>query len=337
MRKLLCLLGMPLALTACAELPEGQVTYYEPKASAKVTVTQTVACDAAHKNLFAASTATVSPTYQADPTRKRVFALKTLNGNFTDGDATFGLTTDGRLKSLNADQTGNGEAVVKAAMALAVVPTLSAPLVDDPTADACKAIMAWAGGDAKPVTLTYEVDLEPSDLVQKTFSFDAAQPSALYATLKKSLPTLQGAIEVVTPAAPFTASGLPTDTNDQTVIWVTNTRLITIDVMSKSGDAPATSAGKTTVVVPTTGDYALPVPRSILFGKEGMSLAIDESGAVTSLGYTRTNGSASAINAATDALTQSDEARSNILKGKADLIAQQTRLVQCEADPTNCK
>jgi len=218
------------------------------------------------------------------------------------------------------------------------VPALAGrPAFPDPVADACNALKAWSGDETKPVSLTYILELSPADFAAKSIPMDKADPAPLYANISKALPKLAASIDAADAAVPFTGSGLPTDSNDQTVIWLTKTKLVTVKVTSTTPAGALSLAGSTTIVVPADGEYALPMPRSVLFGKESMSLAVDDSGAVTSVGYTRQNGSASAVNALTGALTPSDEAKANILKGQADLIAQQTRLVQCEADSSTCK
>jgi hypothetical protein len=87
--------------------------------------------------------------------------------------------------------------------------------------------------------------------------------------------------------------------------------------------------------------YEIPIPTPKAFGKLTLTASFSESGALSSLEYTDTNGSASLVNSlsALAKSTASDTTAENVTQAKnqADLILQQQRLVLCEASPSNCK
>lgn len=88
------------------------------------------------------------------------------------------------------------------------------------------------------------------------------------------------------------------------------------------------------------GTYALPVPRGAVFGSNKLSLAVAESGAVTSLGYGAESGTAGAIGAvatAAGALHETDAERAGRYESQANIIAQQERLIRCRQNRETCE
>jgi hypothetical protein len=88
-------------------------------------------------------------------------------------------------------------------------------------------------------------------------------------------------------------------------------------------------------------DYQLPVPRAAAFGKQTFGAAFAESGALTSVQYVSNSGAAGALGSANSLATiaqgETTSAKVAEVKAEADLIAQQQRLLQCQADPKSCK
>lgn len=95
------------------------------------------------------------------------------------------------------------------------------------------------------------------------------------------------------------------------------------------------------VPAPSHTIYQLPIPKPALFGKTAFGLALSDYGSITSLHY----GSSSGAQDASDAFgavakamqSKSAEDRAIDVKGQADLIAQQQRLIACQLAPTQCK
>lgn len=102
---------------------------------------------------------------------------------------------------------------------------------------------------------------------------------------------------------------------------------------------PLTREASAIVFNGNDGHYAIPVPASAAFGGSQMTLALADSGAVTKLQYGSTSGAASALAATrsvADVIDTSTAERLAEVRGQADLIQQQQRLVRCQADPASC-
>ena len=90
------------------------------------------------------------------------------------------------------------------------------------------------------------------------------------------------------------------------------------------------------VTVPTKETFPLPIPRAALIGRSGFSLALSEAGNITSIGYSKTSGASGLLNTFT-AIDTTDANRASVIRGEADLIAQQQRLTRCKAQPDKCE
>jgi hypothetical protein len=95
------------------------------------------------------------------------------------------------------------------------------------------------------------------------------------------------------------------------------------------------------VPVPMRETYQVPIPSPTAFGKTAFGIGLSDYGSITTLHYGDTNGAPDA----TDAMGQiakalqpkTAEDKANAIKGQADLIAQQQRLIGCEVSPSTCK
>ena len=144
-----------LALTGCAHLPDATVHYYLPKTDVSFKVVRTVTCDE-NNNVLAADAVTPTVTHFADrdsvDSAKSV-SLAKLRGAFSDSDVKFEFYDDGRLQGFNGASTGQGEAILKTAIAIAgVTVAFDAPTIS--TSEVCKDIKKF--GDEKPLVLTYQ-------------------------------------------------------------------------------------------------------------------------------------------------------------------------------------
>jgi hypothetical protein len=87
------------------------------------------------------------------------------------------------------------------------------------------------------------------------------------------------------------------------------------------------------------GTYLLPIPRGAPFGSNSLKLGLAESGAVTTLGYGATSGTAGVIGAAGTigaAATETDAEMAARYQARANLIQQQERLIRCQANRPGC-
>jgi hypothetical protein len=110
---------------------------------------------------------------------------------------------------------------------------------------------------------------------------------------------------------------------------------VQVDVLAKGS-----SIFSTNIALPQSTTYELAIPKAAVFGKQSFSLTLAESGAVTSVDYGKLSGASGALNAATSAVgaaaPESTANKAAEVKSQADLIAQQQRLVRCQAQPDKC-
>lgn len=311
-------------LGACASVPDVTVNYWLPKAETKVTVTQTVACDATDEHVFAVNTATPTTTYVADRTgAPTTFRIKDIDSSLGDTSLTVGLTDDGRLKTVNAVSTGQGQAIVTAAITVVKAVGLAA------VSSECATIKSWGGG--KPVTLTYSAKPDPA--VEGPTSLEV-EPGLreLHSQLKRSLPALKVVVGHATEVKTGVSHVATSDTVDLTL---RRTAIVPLEVF-----ADHDSVWKGEIIIPKGENYTLPIPKSALFGQQTFGLTLTDAGAVSSVTYAKVNGMAGALTAASSAVTATqpatDASQAAEVKAQADLIAQQQRLARCQATPADC-
>jgi len=324
--------GFAATLPACATLPDVTMNYYLAHSSASFKVVRTVTCDAADNPIVATS---VAPAVQhsADRSKPHELQLASLRGPLSDADVKIEFYEDGRLKTLNATVTGQGEAILKGAISL--LSTFSSLEAASNFADECKFIKDAGGG--KPLTLTYfdEVTLD-SDRPQE-IKPDAA--SGVYAQqLSKAIGTVCARVESRSaPQAPASTS----EQKGDTLITLRQPGTVELVVYAGTPNCAANVVWKGTVLAGQHGvTYQLPIPPPAMFGKQVFGVAIAESGALQSAQYVANTGAAQALGVVNVGLTtmQGDSAAQVAarVKAEADLIAQQQRLVRCRADPTAC-
>jgi hypothetical protein len=312
------------------------VHYYPPKAETTVTVTETIACNSNQELVFVLS-ASPNTVYSGDYSQKpHDFSFKKVDGgSLSDSSLTFNLTEDGRLKSINATTTGEGEAVVKSAVTLATA--IAGAVAGQTTPKSpCDVIKAF-GGD-KPVSLTFTKVLAAKDFVAGSSEIEPSPGDlALYSQLKDHLPALK--LYVTGPSKLAHGADLDGDIGDALPLTLNETAVVTLAVKATLS-AKDTDVWSQDVIVPQSGQFVLPIPRAALFGKQSFNLTLSDAGAITTLTYGKDSGAAGALNAgnsitgAAGPASASDQAAQ--IKSQADLIAQQQRLARCKANPTGC-
>jgi hypothetical protein len=330
-------------LGGCASLPDATIGYYLPQTKVSFKVVRTMACDV-NNYLIIASAVTPTVTHSADPDSYKEIALKSLKGDLSDTDVKFDFFDDGRLKGINASSTGEGEAILKAVITVASAAALA---VKDnaPKPKECAAIKK-AGGD-KPLTLTYESEVDIKTLSPATQPLKADPLSEVY--IGAGTPgSLVPAIGIVCAIVDGTAGAMHYPTyNPQSgdvPLHVRQPGLAKVRVTAGPSKEQCTSTklweGKVQVAQVGT-PYDLPIPKAVTFGKEVFAAVFTESGAITTLQYTSNTGAAQVLNVTNSALTaaqgETTAQKAQDVKAEADLIAQHQRLVQCLADPKGCK
>jgi len=328
-----CLVLVTAVASGCSTLPDAEMGYYLTKSETKVTVTQTVGCDTKKTRLFIANTVTQATSYVRDPTRPQTFRIKSIDGSLSDVSTTFSFTDDGRLKSVNATSTGQGEAIVKAAVVAATTIAGAAGVGGESPPPACDTIETWGGG--KPVTLIYSIPLTyPGATVTSADLKPEEGSKALYSLLREKLPLPKLAVAEPLPIAP-SASLIETSGAKPYVLTLGRTQAVDLSVSFKGE-----TIWSATLITPAAQTFSLPVPKAALFGKQSFSLTLSDAGAVTSITYGKESGGGGASNAANAVATaltpDTPAAQATAAKSQADLIAQQQRLVRCQANPTAC-
>lgn len=333
--------GFALALVGCAgcaHLPDATIRYYLAQSAVSFKAVRTVAC-AADGRLVSATTVTPSVAHAADRSSAHAIPLASLRGAFTDGDLKVELYDDGRLKSVNATGTGEAQPILKTAIAIvgAAVATQS---IDGHGKPATPCERVKAAGRGKPRTLTYEgaIDLSRGPAV--------AQPLEPDPAARELLDAVGGACAYVLDARamppPFEYAA-----QDGDVVIVVRPPGEAHVVVRTGGlgggcdaEPPAWDGRVTAAQLGKGHEYALPIPKPPLFGKQVFAATFQESGALSSVQYASTAGTGSALDAlgaAVSGATGAAAAKAAQLKAESDLIEQQERFVRCEADPASCK
>jgi hypothetical protein len=344
---------LSLLIAGCASAPDVTITYYLPKVATDFSITETVTCSGENEPIIV-STVAMAPAYSRDEKKPKQVRLSNLDGPFSDVDATFNLSPDGRLTGINSTQTGQGTTIVKSLVTLgsSIASTLRAanvrPVPPNAVAAACQKVKDL--GKDKGVTLSFFLrETFPGDSVSEQIgpTPDSITLSKLVQPLLGTL-CLRGAGSSALPVN-VTYNGSPTAVVMLPVVQpalyhLSVSRLApTVDQATDSCATPEAGLEMWSgdQAVPQRGaEYAVPIPKASLFGTQTIVLALHDSGAVTSLRYGKNNGLSGFADAATAVAsqlkTETPADKASEVKGEADLIAQQQRLARCRANPANC-
>jgi len=301
------------------------------------------------------------------------FSFAKLNGYLADADATIVLTPDGRLSSINATSSGEGDTIIKdlvtvAGTAATLAPPAGRTFVETAEDRACKVVDSYSAVGAKPdaplVTLTYSLPVSWSitpdhkavfvvntatapayDAVtrdQVTLIPDPASKPVFDRLATELADRMTSQLKIIDArprmlAAPTVADG---STGAQ-LLELTRVAMINVGVFGHAGDMMREDQmWSGLIAVPTHETYTVPVPSPAVFGKTAFGIALSDSGSIASLHYGSNSGAPDALDAlgaiagAFKPSTGSDKAKE--LGSQADLIAAQQRLIRCEVNPTAC-
>jgi hypothetical protein len=324
------------SISGCASLPDAKIRYYLPQTKVSFKVVRTISCDA-NNYLVISNVATPNVIHSADRKKKHEIQLSALKGTFSDSDVKVDFYEDGRLKDINTSSTGQGESILKTVISIAVAAFgLDSGSKQYPAE--CAEIKK-AGGD-KPLTLTYAGDINVNAADAQEIPVEVT--SRVYE--KRSFWRVIGTVCAVIKAK--TVSELPTTyaaQKGEPLLTLNQPAFLQIAVTA-GGENGCTSAsiwdGEIAVAQLGT-QYDLPLPKPALFGKEVLAVTFAESGALTGVQFSSNTGAGQALNVANAALAaekgETTAQKAADVRAEADLIAQQQRLVQCLADPKNCK
>lgn len=333
LKTLVASLTLAGCMSGCATVPDVTYHYYPAGWSSNVTVVRTIACDKAKKHVFILSTSAINTTYFADTSKDPVsIRFADLSGGLgwlSDSDLSVGFTDDGRLKSVNQSSTGQGEAILKAGAAL--VTTFATIAAADQPSPECERIAQI--DDGKPVSLIYRATARTAPVA--TIDFELDRPSrGLYDRLQMPsfLPTPTLAVTAIK-AAPRRVSYEADKFDKVFLLPLQETGSVTLTATVGGESLEALKA-----TVPTGTIYTLPIPKAALFGKQTFSISLADTGAISSIGYGKSSGTAGALSGLNSVGgLETTTAKAAVLKAEADLIAQQTRLTTCQAKPGECK
>ena len=191
-------------------------------------------------------------------------------------------------------------------------------------------------GKGQPVSLIYDRPIDYATItLNAPLNLDPAPASrASYDALKSGLPLLQVLVNTKVPnrsgaryQGKLGSGFIPLPLQEIDVAQ--------IDVLAQG--QPIYSG---TVTIPSSRSYNLPIPKAALFGRQGFSLTLSEAGVITSIDYNKASGAAGSMNVVSggaEAPAAGVSARAAETLARADLIAQQQRLAQCQVDPADCK
>jgi hypothetical protein len=345
MRTIITTLSVAWLVSACASTPDVVYSYYPSKSTSTATITQTVDCTSDKSAVIVVNTPALGTVYSADYSKApNSIHIKALDGILADSDVAFTFFDDGRLKSVNASSTGQGEVIIKSVVSLvtavAALGGKTAPaagLPPPPALPECAIVNSWGGG--KPVSILYSnvVDVTTPNAIP--IPMDPVPSSvALHHLLKAQLPTLQftvGPSKPVESGAHFGGAGGASGTN-AVILTLQKTANAEVDVLAQGQKIFSGN-----VTFPLASTYALPIPRAAVFGKQSFAVTLSEAGAVTAVDYGKLTGAAGPLNSLTAAATAeapaSTASKAAEVKAQADLIAQQQRLARCQAQPDKCQ
>ena len=125
MRKLTLILANILVV-GCASMPDVSVPYFLTKTRVEVTVTQTASCTEGNVPVVATEVA-FDPHFSAD--QGQLFEFGGLGSGLTKANASLELYEDGRLKSINTTQDGQGEETIASILSIAGLLLLDLSLI----------------------------------------------------------------------------------------------------------------------------------------------------------------------------------------------------------------
>ncbi|QXE92807.1 hypothetical protein KP001_09925 [Geomonas subterranea] len=328
-----------LLSAGCASNPDVTFKYYPATWKASATVVQTIACSKDQKRIVISNVPSVATTYYSDlKGQPKFLKIKDLDTFWADSSLTMSFTDDGRLKSINQNTTGQGETIIKSAVAVSATLAALAAIEKDVIPE-CKVVAQFAND--KPVTIIYrKEDIGPS-FIGKTAEMTASPESKdLYEAFQgKKMDRISRPYIMLISSDAITTGVEPPSVTSNNVVLLELQKILPVTFTFKT--SKGADIGTSSLVVPDTtpkNALELPIPKAALFGGQSLALTLTEAGAISSITYSKTTGAAGSLNAlGAIATTQTPTTKAAELKAEADLIAAQQRLTQCAANPEICE
>ena len=325
--------GLTFVLSACASTPDVNLNYYLPNSKIDFKVVKSVTCDVDENLKIAASPLIETTDYSDYQSDKRYISIKELDGMFSNSSLAVTWYDDGRLKGINSKSTGVGTSVINSITEAVITGVSLAGL----RSSHCDQINAT---DDKVVSFTYVYKTLNSDNVDSVIDRNIQLELTQESKKKRSDFELESYI-LDTHGAKITQSSFElvslgnSGDNDFIPLQLRSPSQLTMslkDNKGKSKKAKKTIAG--------VGTYSVPIPKSAAFGATEFALSLFPTGGIETISYGKESGIGAAADTGKTFLSrfESETAGEKALnfKNEADLIAQQQRLIRCEADPASC-
>ncbi|MCX4146920.1 MULTISPECIES: hypothetical protein [Paraburkholderia] len=332
-----------MALSGCASAPDATFSYHPPVLQVAISVTVTVSCNAGKTDAVYQIAPVVTPTYTAD--RRVTWTVDLPHSALADVDFSPQFTDDGQLTAINSTSTGEGGTILKDLVSLGVdIAAVGGGKGTLKPLAVCDTLLK------QPMAVIYDANLDFSSTIPADPTPVTLEARSYFGPLDAELRNQPGLERMPVFRASVTTTGDTRvkfgDASIQSGAYIPlklrevyNGELKIMD--SHSGKPVYDSA----LAIPRPGGpndyYTVLLPKPALFGGSTFSLSLSSSGAVKSIDYKTTSGTASAIEVGTSALNaakpESAADRAAALKGQADVIAQQNRLAKCIATPATCQ
>lgn len=359
--KAILILGV-LSLHACASTPDVDINYYHPTTSVNAVLAQSFTCNQAKNIIFESTTFTTTPVNVADRnTAPATIKLKDFNKPFRDSNVTIGLYEDGRLQTINATITGRGQETIESIASVAgsffgVGGVASFAAGSNKIESICKHInIADSTKSNAVLTLTYTGTYNADAIIAAARKTDTL-------TLEPTGPTSSNSAQIVK----LVGSNLIKSTNIKVekITYDTNKNpsinnskgnkgfydLVLIkpqrykftasvnlngDFLVEGSKPDKTIPSPNVDIVKQSDDtkYTVPIPKGAFFGTNTFSLALNEAGGITSIGYNTTSGTSAALNTLNGGLESLERPSDTDI---ANAIAASARRARCEANPSEC-
>lgn len=324
--------GVTLLLGGCAHVPDTSVHYYPARTDLNMKVTRLLACSPDNQ-IFSSQTVTTTAVNRADMTKPIELDLGLLNSTFADTSFTAELRDDGRLKGINASETGKAGEIVKSAVSLAKL--FFATGMDGPRNNFPKLCALIAGEKDKIATLEYEANLV---IGEKDTSWDvpltgaSQQFLASAETAGAEVEPLKLTLRRVAVAKPGFAAHGPAPSG---ISFKYPARV------SFTLEAHGTGLWHDDVSIAQMGiDGWLPIARAPAFGKTTTTIDLNEDGSLKKIAYGSEAGSVAALGATSGLVglvdRKTDTERAAAAEAEMKRIKAERNLLKCRADPASC-
>lgn len=355
--KLLLLSVGVLSLSACASTPDVDLKYYPTVSTIEASVKQWVTCNASDTAVFSSALATYTVTHVADnsltPAQSAAFSINPskMDSTFNNSDFTITYYEDGRLKGINASNVGQGQEVIQSASSL-IGAAFGLPFainakggmpIEGAAEGPYKAVCEVINGADKTkrhavLELNYNGSILPELNKSAAKKLDAdGRSSAIIQRLQREGLDI-GNVEVVAEVASTVPQLVKSLDAEHQANFITLRQASHAKLSSRltfNDGSLSTPSKQVFFVLDNAGTYKVPMPKTAAFGTSTFELELSEAGAITKIKYGNT-GSSNAALGTLNSLAGAFDSESESAKDQADRIAQEQRLLRCQADPANC-